>query len=325
MDFNKGPMKQLVFPSPEKAVLEDSKKSIAPPAPNEVTVKTVGCGICQVEIKKYKGSLRNVFPEQELGHESVGYITAVGSEVEGLAIGDFVTTLWAPGFQEYFNVRSEWAIKLDPSAVENAAQWISEPAACALNGLISADVQAGEKVLLLGAGYMGQLLTQFFEHTPRSEFVVCDRIQSKLDLALEMGATGIINAANANIAEESMKRGYFDIVIEATGAPKMIQIANACVRTGGKVVVFADHRHNRDEVVDWAPFIEKAASIRISNPGSHPDFPGVWRKAVELMKAGFIDQGKLINYSWPIQDGAEAMQISSNPTQDYIKGYLSWT
>jgi threonine dehydrogenase-like Zn-dependent dehydrogenase len=76
--------------------------------------------------------------------------------------------------------------------------------------------------------------------------------------------------------------------------------------------------------VDWAPFIEKASNIRISNPGSHPDFPSVWRKAVALMQAGYVDQTKLISHTWSAERGAEAMQASAHPNADYIKGYLSW-
>ncbi len=263
-------LKSIIFPEKEVAVLTETCASLPDPAPGEVTVKTVGCGICQVEIKKFQGLLDTAFPALSLGHESVGYVDKVGRDVRDLREGDFVTTLWAPGFDERFNVRADWAVKLDEPAAGKACHWISEPAACALNGFISAEIKPGDRVCLLGAGYMGQLLTQIGQRSARAEFVVCDRVPGKLQHALKLGATSVIDANHTDVAEAAASRP-FDVVIEATGAAHMIQKSVECCRVGGRVVVFADHRHHRNETVDWAPFVEKAVTLAVSNPGSHLD------------------------------------------------------
>lgn len=108
-------MKRIEFPSKESAVLVDNAPEPGPPKTGEITVETDGCGICQQEIKQYKGLLGQAFPVTRLGHESVGRVVAVGEVVEALAEGDFVTTLWAPGFCERFNVQADWAMALDAS------------------------------------------------------------------------------------------------------------------------------------------------------------------------------------------------------------------
>ncbi len=316
-------MKSIIFPEKEVAILLETSAKLPDPAPGEVTVKTVGCGICQVEIKTFKGLLDPAFPAHSLGHESVGFVDKVGSDVRDLHEGDFVTTLWAPGFNEQFNVRADWAVKLGEPDPENACHWISEPAACALNGFISADIKPGDRVCLLGAGYMGLLLTQIGQRSARSEFVVCDRVPGKLQHAMALGATSVIDANHTDVAEAAASRP-FDLVIEATGAANMIQKSVECCRVGGRVVVFADHRHHRNETVDWAPFVEKAVTLAVSNPGSHPDFPAVWRQSVSLMKSGFFDQTSLISHRWNVEQCGEAMRDAAHPGEDYIKGYFSW-
>ncbi len=317
-------MKRIIFPQKEHAELEETGSPLPEPEAHEVTVQSIGCGICQVEIKSYKGQLGGSFPETRLGHESIGRVTKIGRDVKRLKEGEFVTTLWAPGFQEFFNVREDWAIAVPEPQPGQESSWISEPASCALNGLISADVQPGERVLLLGAGYMGLLLTQIFTRTPCAEFVVCDRIESKLEHALKLGATSVINGAKMDVFEEATRSGGFDVVIEATGAANMIARSILASKHGGRVIVFADHRHHRSEEMDWEPFIAKGVSLLPANPSSHPDFPEVWRKSVALLKAGIFDQRTLITHQWPVEECREAMATSANPPEDYIKGYFSW-
>lgn len=312
-------MRRIIYPSKECAVLDDDGSPVPDPNPNEVIVRSAGCGICQEEIKKFLGKLGGPFPAERLGHESVGTVVKVGSEVKALREGDFVTTLWSPGFAEYFSVRQEWAIVVQKPEQEHAAEWISEPPACALNGLVSSNPQQGDRVLLIGAGYMGLLLTQVFKSSPCAEFVVTDLVDAKLEHAMQLGATGVVPAIELGSA------GEFDIVIEATGGPRMIQRAVNLTRTGGKTVVFADHRHHHDEVMDWEPFISKGISLLAANPMSHADFPSVWRESVGMLVNGTFDQSSLISHQWKAEDCQLALETSASAGSNYIKGYLSWT
>lgn len=312
-------MRRIIYPSKEQAVLDEDGCPVPDPNPNEVIVRSSGCGICQEEIKKFMGSLGGGFPVKRLGHESVGTVVKVGSDVTGLQEGDFVTTLWSPGFAEYFAVRHKWAIPVDLPGKKNEALWISEPASCALNGLLRSDPQPGDRILLVGAGYMGLLLVEAFRRSPCSELVVTDLVQSKLDHAINLGASSAIPAG------ELPAQADYDIVIEATGAPNMIERSISLTRVGGKTVVFADHRHHQDERIDWEPFISKGIALLAANPMSHPDFPSVWRDSVDLLKDGTFDQSTLISHQWQVEECQAALEYSSSPDNHYIKGYLSWS
>ncbi|MEX0321491.1 MAG: zinc-binding dehydrogenase [Puniceicoccaceae bacterium] len=311
-------MRRIIYPSKEQAVLEDDGCPVPDPGPNEVIVQSSGCGICQEEIKKFLGTLGGDFPVNRLGHESVGTVVKVGSDVLTLKEGDFVTTLWSPGFAEYFVVREGWAVVIDKPERGNEALWISEPSACALNGLVRAEPGEDDRVLLIGAGYMGLLLTQVFKDSACAEFLVTDLVDSKLEHSLKLGATGVIPAA------ELQSAGEFNIVIEAAGGPNMIEQAIDLTCPGGKTIVFADHRHHQNEQMNWDPFISKGIALLAANPMSHPDFPIVWKDSVELLKDGTFDQSTLISHQWPVEDCQEALEYSSSPDSNYIKGYFSW-
>jgi threonine dehydrogenase-like Zn-dependent dehydrogenase len=316
--------KKIIFPSKRTAELIEDPTPLPDPASHEVTVQTLGCGICQVEIKQFLGQLDTRYPLTHLGHESVGIVTEAGASVESLREGDFVTTLWAPGFHEYFNVRESWAIALPKPESGQEHLWISEPVSCALNGIISTDVQPGEHILLLGAGYMGLLLVQLLNHTPHAGLVASDRFADRLALADRLGATETILAAESALESYVSDHGKFHKVIEATGAPNMVQYAANYITKGGALIIFADKRHHRDETIDWFPFIDEGISILPANPGSSTDFPAVWRKSVDMMKAGRLDQSQLISHVWDAEDCQSAMEYASGGNRDYIKGFFRW-
>lgn len=64
-----------------------------------------------------------------------------------------------------------------------------EPMACVVHGMNRLDLNVGDRVLLFGAGAMGQQLIQSLKMAGASELVVVDIDQDKLDMALSWGAT----------------------------------------------------------------------------------------------------------------------------------------
>jgi len=311
----------VIFPRLGQAELTTTE--IAQPGPGEILVHNAGCGVCQMENKQFLGLLGDPFPVLRLGHEGIGHVEALGPEVTGFSVGDLVTTLWHPGFQEFNNVRADWAYVLPAHYTGQERYWFSEPAACALNGIYAAQIAAGDRVLLLGAGYMGLLLTQLAGHSLAREVVVADLDAAKLALAAQMGATRVIAAGTEDVATVAQAIGGFDIVIEATGAANMIERAAGFVRQGGRLIVFADHRHHT-ETVAWQVFGNSCLSVIFSDPMYNRDFPANWRTAIALMLAGRIDQTRLVTHAIPAERCQELMEIATLRKDGYIKGYLSW-
>lgn len=305
----------IVFPHEHRAELDEVE--VGDPGPGEVRVKSAVCGICQVEIKKFTGKLPDgPYPMDRLGHEMAGWVEAIGAGVTGLKEGDFVTTLWAPGFRET-TVVSRGFVEQAP-ADGKPEHWISEPASCALGGAISANIQPGERVLIYGAGYMGQLVLQAVRRSLAVEIAVTDLNPDRLELAKRHGADTV--ALGGDVAS----LGEFDTVIEAAGARGMIAASALSLKRGGKLVLFSDQRPTKEEI-DWHHIFSVGAQMLVSNPSTHADFPAIWRTAVALMRVGVFDQSAMLTHLWSPSQAQEAMEISSAGKGDYIKGAFVWS
>lgn len=243
-------MKALVIEKPYTAVVKEVP--YPKPGPNEVTIKVENVGICGTDVHIFKGEFLSPYPIIP-GHEFSGVIHELGENVYAFKVGDRVTAdpslfcghcefcLTNRGNQcenwgalgntvdgsmaEYVKVPSKNVIKVPDSMTFAEAAFI-EPMACVVHGMNRLQLQVGDRVLLFGAGAMGQQLVQSVKMAGASELVVVDVSQDKLNLALEWGATkGVLSQ---NIEEELGVEHYpngFDVVIDATGIPQVIEQA----------------------------------------------------------------------------------------------------
>jgi len=111
------------------------------------------------------------------------------------------------------------------------------------------------------------------------------------------------------------------VVVEASGAEGLIESAAKLTRFGGRLVIFADHRH-RSETVCWGSF--QCLMVAFANPFYNPDFVANWRSAVKLLLAGKIDQTKLISHVYPAEKCQAAMMTMLERPRGFIKAYMSW-
>src|SRR5918992_5418107 len=102
---NGGSMKTraAVFWGPERPFTVE-EIDIAPPGPGDVVVRMAAAGICGTDLHCVKGEWSRPTP-MVLGHEGVGIVEAVGSEVEDLASGDKVVLSWAASCGECADCR----------------------------------------------------------------------------------------------------------------------------------------------------------------------------------------------------------------------------
>ncbi|THE12442.1 alcohol dehydrogenase [Bacillus timonensis] len=243
-------MKALVIEKPYKAVIKEV--SYPKPGPNEVTIKVRNVGICGTDVHIFKGEFLSPYPIIP-GHEFSGVIYEVGENVTSFKVGDRVTAdpslfcghcefcLTSRGNQcenwgalgntvdgsmaEYVKIPFNNVVEV-PDSMSFAEAAFVEPMACVVHGMNRLQLQVGDRVLLFGAGAMGQQLVQSVKMAGASELVVVDVSQDKLNMAMEWGATkGVLSQ---DIEEELGPKNYphgFDVVIDATGIPQVIEQA----------------------------------------------------------------------------------------------------
>lgn len=254
-------MKALVVEGPRRAVVREVE--YPKPGPGEVTIKVANTGICGTDHHIFEGEFISPYPLIP-GHEFSGtiYELGVGVDANKFVVGDRVCadpSLYCGACEycltqrtnhclhweavgntvngsmaEYVTVPARNVVKIpDEMSFEEAA--FIEPVACVVHGLNRLQLQAGDQVILFGAGAMGLQLVQAMAHSGASRLVVVDISQEKLQLALEWGATEVV------LSDELRPDRYperFDAVVDATGIPSVIESALAYLGPAGKFLQF---------------------------------------------------------------------------------------
>ncbi|MFL6181980.1 MAG: zinc-binding dehydrogenase [Actinomycetes bacterium] len=107
-------MSAAVFRSPDEGV-QVVQVALAPPGPHEVEVTIAAAGVCHSDLHMVRGEWTHRTPVV-LGHEGSGVITAVGSDVVNLAVGDHVVLSWVPSCGECRYCRAGRPAQCQPSA-----------------------------------------------------------------------------------------------------------------------------------------------------------------------------------------------------------------
>ena len=165
---------------------------VGDPQPGEVQISGGACGICSWDIATARYG-KEMHPKAPAGHEGVGYVAKVGQGVTSLRQGDRVA---GGGFATRRNLAAQRVYKVPNSPLADEF-WIVEPVSCAVTGLDHCRLQPGQRVALVGCGFMGQLILQGLLHAPLAEVVVIDIADNRLELARQMGEPGALPAGRA--------------------------------------------------------------------------------------------------------------------------------
>jgi 2-desacetyl-2-hydroxyethyl bacteriochlorophyllide A dehydrogenase len=263
-------MKAAVYNGPH-----DISVNVVPypkPGPEEVTVKVAYCGICGTDYHIVEGDFISPYPLIG-GHEFSGTIFEVGEGVKGWEAGDRVVV--APsiycgkcfycqndqfnhcenlnslgvtingGFAEYVKVPVSNLYQLSETLTFEEGALV-EPMACVAYGLERLQPKFGDKAVIFGAGPMGMLLLQSLKTSGASEVIVVDIAKEKLEMAMKNGASAVY--LNDDRLEELIGRKQyphgFDIVIDATGIPKVIERMFRFAGAGAGILQFGVAANN---------------------------------------------------------------------------------
>ena len=324
-------MKALVYSAPEKFEI----KEIPTPEvkPHQVLIRVKACGLCGTDIHIHRGQFLSKFPLTP-GHEFAGEIAEVGNEVTEFRPGDRVTAdntvtcghcyycrrnepLFCEnfyslgcngpgGFAEYVVVNHDKIFHL-PDHLSYEEAIFTEPTSCVVHGMDILDLQPGADVLQFGAGMTGLILVQMLKHCGAANLVVAGRVESKLKLAEEFGATHVIKIDRSNPSTHTRKikelfpKG-FDVVIDATGAASVVERLFEFAKFGGKVVFYGVC--DEDKRISVSPYEVFRKQLTIM--GSFAQIY-CFDRALEYIANGIVKVKKIVTHIFPLQDYAKAL------------------
>jgi threonine dehydrogenase-like Zn-dependent dehydrogenase len=304
----------------EKHNAEIREIDVPDPGMDDIQIRCVANGICMGEVSLFNDIETDRWPLPRIvGHEGVGVVEKVGKDVENYKEGDWaVCREWST----IYNIPAARSARFS-APPKDPATVITEPVDCIAGALYSYDIMPGDRVLLIGAGYMGLLNVQGLASCPLGELVVCDIKQHNLDLAKKFGANKVINAGTPEGKAEldSYRKRPFDLVVESSGAEGPLQQAGFLTRDGGRLAVFGWHHGMRS--VDFGEWHLRGLKVLNSSPVISTDRSiSNTERAVRLMENGVIDQTDLITHRYKFEDIQHAMEESTERAGNYIKGVL---
>ena len=323
-------MKALVFERPGKAtVMEVDDPQVGP---NEVLIKVAACGLCGTDLRAYMGKWPLSFPYVP-GHEFSGTVAALGKSVNDLEIGQPVAVIpglycghcrfchesrfnfcqnrqlyggqLPGGFAEYVSVQRKVVYACEGVSLEEAA--IIEPVACGVHAFKRLGYCLGSRVLLFGCGSQGLILIQLSKLHGASSVTAVDLYDKKLDMARSLGADRVFKA-DAQLDEALRDQGPYDLVIDATGVPRVMQDMFQYVDKGGKLVFFGVCPP--DARIEISPFQVFRDELKIFGTySSSVDF----EEALRLVQSDVVDVRSIITHSFPLEEFTAALEMIKHP------------
>lgn len=325
-------MKAAVYYALDDVRIEE--RPIPQIGPGDALLKTLACGLCGGETMAwYKKNEPKV-----LGHEPIGEIVAIGKDVEDYGIGDrmFVNhhvgridshlsrrghftrdpfyskmKLDPGGVCEYYRVSAQH-LRMDahklPENIPTEAAVTIEPWSCVLSGLKVCNIQPGDTVAVVGAGFMGQGFVHLAPLFGAGKVIALDFSDWRLQQAKSFGATHTINpkTEDAEAALRAANNGRLaDTVIVIAPFVPAWQLATSLVEIGGTLHLGAPLPPDTDWVRDGhaAYFDQITVTSRYSS--DHTDTYSY----IRLLEAGRIDANRAISHRFDIADSAEAFDM----------------
>lgn len=346
---NFGQMRAAVYRGPSGISVENVP--IPEISAGEILVRVRACGVCGTDLKKIEYGL--VPPPRIFGHEFAGTVVETGSGVTRFQVGDRVaayhhipcqqcfycrrklfsqcefyrrtgtTAGFEPaggGFAEYVRVM-DWIVEKGtlriPDHVSFEEASFLEPLNTCVKALETAELEAGEVVVVYGQGPVGLLMMQAAV-CEGARVIGLDFFKSRLAIALELGAHAALHPEKDDVKDAVARmtegRGA-DLAIVAAASPRAIEDAQKTVRRGGRVLLFAQTVSGEMVPVD-------AGSICVEEKkliGSYSASIELQEKTARMIFERNINVARLISHRFALEKLQEGILLSSNPSEHSLK------
>lgn len=317
--------------------------------PNDVLIKVKKSAICGTDIHIYKWdewSQRTVPVPMAIGHEFMGEIAELGSEVAGFAIGDRVSgeghitcghcrncragkrhlcrntigvgVTRQGSFAEYVSIPAVNVFKLPRDVPDEIAAFF-DPFGNAAHTALSFDL-VGEDVLITGAGPIGVMAVAICKHVGARHVVITDINPYRLELAKKMGATRAVNVASESLTDVMKQLGMvegFDVGLEMSGSAPAFKQLFATMNHGGRVAMLGIPPG--EVAIDWNNVIFKGLFLK----GIYGrEMFETWYKMTAMLQSG-LDLTPVLTHRYPVSEYQQAFEVMHSGNSGKV--VLDWS
>ena len=334
-------MQQAVMTNPGKIEFREIPRP--KPATDEVLIQVKRIGVCGSDIHVYHGLHPYTSYPVVQGHEIAGVVAEIGAEVTGFTPGDKVVfmpqvtcgecypcrhgmyhicdNLKVMGFQtggaaqEYFPVKAEngaqTAREHDPRSGRDDRAGLGGGACLSRAGSVE-----GQKVVVLGAGTIGNLVGQVAQASGAAAVMITDVSEYKLDKARACGFENVVNPDEEDLGQAILKDfgpDKADMILECVGVQDTITQAVANARKGSTIVVVGVF--GKKPEVDLGLVQDRELSLVGTLMYQKKDY----ERAIELVAAGKLCLDQMVTHRFRFKNYLEAYEAIESFGGQYMK------
>jgi NAD+-dependent secondary alcohol dehydrogenase Adh1 len=255
----------------ERPVLDEVPEPMIT-GPHDVIVRMGGAGLCRTDLHIIEGQWQEksgVTLPYTLGHENAGWVHAVGSAVDHVAVGE--TVIVHPlitcgfcracragddmhcvrsafpgistdgGFADFLKTGARTVVRLDPRLAPQDIAALADAGLTAYHAVKKAGARLypGSRAVVIGAGGLGHIGIQCLKALTPTEIIVVDRSQGALDLARTWGAdhTVLVDGTQVSQVKELTDGRGAEAVIDFVGEGGAIEDGLALLRRAGSYYI----------------------------------------------------------------------------------------
>jgi len=267
--------------------------------PTDICVRAVMTGVCRSDIDMMQGNFTPL-PLNMQGHEGLGQVIDVGSEIKDVKIGDYVATRGEPAYADIYNVRQNeyvWVPEAHP-------RYILEPVACGINTVDAADCGKQDKILILGSGFLA-----WVAYYTLTKFKHCNNVD-------------VLGSSNQSLWGDKLLMGTtesYDVVIDLSGKYELGTDIN--LNNNAIIVDAVGKAVSREEA--QAQLWKAVTTIKPSP--RNPNFHQCMKDAVWMIENGYLEVDSFWtrcynrNTEWQ-----QAFADGVDRPSGYSRGYIKW-
>lgn len=330
-------MRALTFQAPGEVRVEDVPEPELRDA-SDAIVRVESSGVCGSDLHIYHGRVK-IEPGFVLGHELVGTVMAVGEGVSALAPGDRVLSCFHTACGRCFYClrceyqrcergrtfghgralgdlagaqaeqvlvpNAELTLRRVPAGMaDGAALFAGDVMGTGYHAIHSAGVRPGDSVAVLGLGPVGLCVVQAARAAGAALVLAVDSVPERLEMARTFGAHALPLGDEVKEAARAATAGRGpDVVVDAVGDPRALELALFLARPAGTVVAIGVYAE-RCEVHMGLAWI-KGLTLRtgLANVIAHVD------RVLAMMSAGVLDPAPLVTHRMGLEEAPEAYAL----------------
>jgi 2-desacetyl-2-hydroxyethyl bacteriochlorophyllide A dehydrogenase len=302
-------MRVAVLSAPRR--LELVEQAVREPGTGEVLLRVASCGVCASELDMWEGRSDVEYPRFP-GHEVSGVVErGAGGFQPGDRVAAWVTER---GFADYVVVPAEHCFPAGEVPLDLA---LAEPLACAVNAVELAAPALGDDVVIVGAGFMGNLVQKLVQLKGPREVIVIDPRPDARERARRLGATRTFDAR-----DEAVYDIEADVAFEVTGVQAALALLGEVTRMSGKVVIVGFHQGAPRELPlgSWNWMAYEIVNAHFRDPAT---IMRGMRTGMRLLTSGRIALDDLVTHRFGLDRVNEAFATAVEKPPGFVKATVT--